>query len=101
MIEKKTYYWFILLILLFCPQTVTYSQYRSKINSNVQIIDSLDRRIHELQYRIPGLKEKRNLEYHNVKRELDYTLFLKAYEEYIHNEELDEAKSLVEGKLER
>lgn len=101
MIEKRAYYWLIFLILLYCPQTVTYSQYRSKINSNDQMIDSLNRRIHELEYRIPGLKEKRNLEYHNVKRELDHTMFLKAYEEYIHNEELDEAKSLVEGKLER
>ena len=101
MIEKKAYYWFILLILLFCPQTVTYSQYKSKINSNDLIIDSLCRRINELQLRIPGLKEKRNLEYHNVNRELDHTLFLKAYEEYIHIEELDKAKDLAEHELER
>lgn len=68
---------------------------------NVQVIDSLDRRIRHLQLRIPGLQNKRNLEYYNVKRELDHTLFQKSYEEYIHNEELDKAKSLVEHNLER
>jgi hypothetical protein len=71
------------------------------MGSNDHIIDSLDRRITHLQLRIPGLQNKRNLQYYNVKRELDHTIFLKSYEEYIQNEELDKAKSLVEQNLER
>ena len=101
MIEKKAYYWFIPLILLFCVQSVAFSQYRDRKSSYDQVLDSLDRRIHELQLRIPGLKDKRNLEYFNVSRELDHTIFLKAYEDYVSNEELDKAKSLAEEKLKR
>ena len=101
MIRIKTYYWFLVIIFLFCFQSETFAQYRGKKNSNDRIIDSLDHRINELQSRIPGLHEKRNLEYFNVKRELDHTSFLRIYEEYINNEELEKAKSLVEQKLER
>ena len=101
MIRIKTYYWLIVIIFLFCFQSETFAQYRGKKNSNDRIIDSLDHRINELQSRIPGLHEKRNLEYFNVKRELDHTSFLRIYEEYINNEELEKAKSLVEQKLER
>ncbi len=101
MIYKQIYCWVIILILLSCFKSATFSQYRGKKNSNVQVIDSLQRRLNELQSIIAGLQEKRNLEFFNVKRELDHTLFLKVYEGYIINEELDEAKSLVEQKLGR
>ncbi len=101
MTEKKVYYWFIFLILLFCVRFVAYSQYRSKMSSYDHVIDSLDGRIEHLQLRIPGLQYKRNLEFYNIKRELDHTIFLRSYEEYIHNEELDLARDLVEHHLER
>lgn len=41
-----------------------------------------------------------NTSYYSVKRELDLTLFVKAYEEYIMKEELDKARALVESRIE-
>lgn len=99
--RKKACYWFIVVTFLFGCHAEAYTQFRDKKNSSDQIIDSLDNRIKELQSRIPGLHEKRNLEYFNIKRELDHTIFLKSYEEYLKHEELYKAKSLVEEKLQR
>jgi hypothetical protein len=101
MITKQTYCLLLPIIFLFCCQSVALSQLRAKKNGNDPVIDSLDKRTKELQFRITVLQEKRNLEYFNVRRELDHTLFLKTYEECINNEELDKAKMLVELNLER
>jgi hypothetical protein len=101
MIKKTAYYWLILVFFMCCYQSEIYGQSRDKKNGSDRIIDSLDNRLNELQSKIPGLHEKRNLEYFNVKREFDHTLFIKTYETYIKNEELYKAKSLVEEKLER
>jgi hypothetical protein len=63
--------------------------------------DSLDNRISYLQQQIPRLKQSRDVSYYNLQRELDLTLFVKAYEEYLLDEDLDVAKKLVESRLER
>jgi hypothetical protein len=63
--------------------------------------DSLDNRISYLEQQIPRLKLSRDVSYYNLQRELDLTVFLKAYEEYLLDEDLDVAKRLVETRLQR
>ncbi|MBN2481855.1 MAG: hypothetical protein JXB19_08955 [Bacteroidales bacterium] len=65
-----------------------------------QLFDSLDNRIASLEKQIPRLKESRDVSYYNLQRELDLTIFVKAYEEYVMEEQLDQARSLVERRLE-
>jgi hypothetical protein len=54
-----------------------------------------------LQKQISRLKQTRDVSYYNLQRELDLTLFVKAYEEYVIDEDLDKARELVESRLER
>ena len=61
-----------------------------------RLFDSINHRIQVLQEQIPRLKEARDASYYNVQRDLDLTLFVRAYEEYIMEEELDKARALVE-----
>jgi len=68
---------------------------------SVAYFDSLDRRIDNLQKQISRLKQTRDVAYYNQQRELDLTLFVKAYEEYVVEEDLDKARELVESRLER
>ena len=63
--------------------------------------DSLDNRIDYLQKQIPRLKQPRDVAYYNLQRELDLTLFARTCEEFIRDEDLDNAKNLVESRLER
>jgi len=64
-------------------------------------IDSLEKRIGHLQNQVNRYKQTRDVNFYNVQRELDLSLFLKTYEEYALEEDLDMAKSLVEKRLER
>ncbi len=63
--------------------------------------DSIDNRISDLQKQIPRLKQKRDVGYYNMQRELELTLFARNVEEYIHEEDLDNAKNLVNARLEK
>lgn len=63
--------------------------------------DSLDNRIDYLQKQIPRLKQQRDVAYYNLQRELDLTLFARTGEEFIRDEDLDNAKKLVESRIER
>jgi hypothetical protein len=63
--------------------------------------DSLDNRIDCLQKQIPRMKQSRDVAYYNLQREIDLTQFMKACEEFIQEEDLDNAKKLVESRLER
>ena len=96
---------FILYIFLVFGGTIIYlpasSQYKVGKDIYLYKIDSLHTRISELQSSIPKLQESRNLEFHNTKRELDETIFLKTYYEYLKDEDLEKAKMLVEQKLQR
>jgi hypothetical protein len=68
---------------------------------SIAFFDSLDRRISELQKQIPKLKQARDVAYYNKQRELELTVFEKNVEEYIQEEDLDNAKKLVETRLEK
>jgi len=68
---------------------------------SVAFFDSLDQRINELQKQIPKLKQARDVAYYNKQRELELTLFVSNVEEYIHEEDLDNAKKIVEARLEK
>jgi hypothetical protein len=63
--------------------------------------DSLDSRIVSLQKQIPRLKQMRDVAYYNLQRELDLTLFARTCEEFIRDEDLDNARNLVEARLEK
>jgi hypothetical protein len=63
--------------------------------------DSLNNRIETLQQQIPRLKQSHDISLYNVQRELDLSLFVKAYEEYVVDEDLFKAKDLVESRIER
>jgi hypothetical protein len=68
---------------------------------SIAFFDSLDHRITELQKQIPKLKQARDVAYYNKQRELELTVFVKNVEEYIQEEDLDNAKKLVETRLEK
>ncbi len=68
---------------------------------SVAYFDSLDNRIDNLQKQISRLKQSRDVNYYNQQRELDLTLFVKAYEEFVQDENLEKARELVETRLER
>jgi hypothetical protein len=63
--------------------------------------DSIDHRIDYLQKQIERYKQVRDVAYLNFQRELDHTLFLKTYEQFVVNEDLDQAKDLVESRLKK
>jgi hypothetical protein len=90
---------FILILLLF-PVHV-FSQDKSLEPKTTAFFDSLDNRIEGLQKQIPRLKQSHDISLFNVQRELDMALFIKAYEEYVVEEELFKAKDLVESRIER
>ena len=96
---KQTYTCFFVIFMIFFITEALHAQTRTKRGDNNALIDSLDRRITDLRNRMPWLEKKRNLEFFNTKRELDHTLFCKAYIEFLGNEDLDKAKSLVEKEL--
>lgn len=91
----------ILFVIVFGLSLNSFAQYKAGRDNYVFTIDSLTKRIDHLQSAIPKLQESRNLQFHNTKRELDHTIFLKSYYEYLGDEELDQAKSIVEKRLER
>ena len=68
---------------------------------SIAYFDSLDQRVTDLQKQIPKLKQARDVAYYNKQRELELTLFVKSVEEYIHEEDLDNAKKIVEARLEK
>jgi hypothetical protein len=68
---------------------------------SIAFFDSLDHRISDLQKQIPRLKQSRDVAYYNMQRELELTIFVKNVEEYIHEEDLDNAKKVVDARLEK
>jgi len=89
-----------ILILLLLPFHLL-SQDKSLEPKTTAFFDSLDNRIEGLQMQIPRLKQSHDISLFNVQRELDMTLFIKAYEEYVVEEELFKARDLVESRIER
>lgn len=76
------------------------AQHRTKNNFS-GTIDSLTQRIFWLEKQISKLEGNRSLAYYNIKNELNQTQFAKSYLQYVQDENLHQAKSLVESKLER
>ncbi len=70
-------------------------------NSPSRFFDSIDHRIDILQRQVESLKQKRDVAYLNLQRELDHALFTKSFEEFVTDEDLEKAKSLVEEKIKK
>jgi hypothetical protein len=88
-------------ILSYFPVTRVHAQTEPLHRGSVAFFDSLDNRMDKLQKQIARLKQTRDVAYYNLQRELDLTIFVKAYEEYVVDEDLDKARELVEARLER
>ena len=80
---------------------LSYAQEAPLKRGKPEYFDSINTRITELQNMLPRLKQSRDVSIFATKRELDNTIFLKTYEEYVFDEELFKAKDLVKKKLDR
>jgi hypothetical protein len=78
-----------------------HAQHASPERRSVAFFDSIDNRIENLQKQVSRLKQTRDVSYLNLQRELDHTLFIKAYEGFVLDEDLEQAKKLVETRIER
>jgi hypothetical protein len=63
------------------------------------LIDSLDIRIKNLDSEIPRLSAIRDANYFYKKRDLDITIFLSSYYRFLSDEDIDQAKELIESRL--
>lgn len=99
--HRYIHYIALLLGILALADSIAISQTTVLQRGSAAYFDSLDRRIDNLQKQISRLKQTRDVAYYNQQRELDLTLFVKAYEEYVVDEDLDKARELVESRLER
>jgi hypothetical protein len=90
---------FILTLLLL--HGISFCQDKSLEPKSAAFFDSLDNRIGVLQQQIPRLKQSHDISLFSIQRELDMSLFIKAYEEYVVEENLFKAKDLVESRIER
>ena len=91
----------LILLLSMAQMPLILSQQPEPSPSPVAFFDSIDRRITYLEDQVKRHKKNRDVKYLNFQRELDHTLFVKTYEQYVRNEELDQAKELVEANLKR
>ncbi|MBN1158451.1 MAG: hypothetical protein JXA61_03655 [Bacteroidales bacterium] len=99
MIYKSSIFLFILVVTVIAGSRRIMAQELRFRSDYGQLFDSLDQRINSLEQQIPRLKESRDVSYYGLQRELDLTIFVKAYEEYVMEEELDRAGNLVETRL--
>ncbi|MBN1416673.1 MAG: hypothetical protein JW973_16340 [Bacteroidales bacterium] len=90
-----------LLLVLSLHIIVLSGQDASLQPKTIAFFDSLDNRITVLQNQIPRLKQTHDISFFHIQRELDHSLFIKAYEQYVVDEDLFRAKDLVESRLER
>ena len=91
----------LLLILLGFPVNPASCQTVALERGSQAFSDSIGDRISQLEKQIARLKQTRDVSYLNLQRELDHTLFVKAFYEYVTDEDLEQAKSLVESRIER
>jgi hypothetical protein len=82
--------------------TPVYAQQKPpSVRGSAAFFDSINRRIDDLEKQSARLRQARDVSYLNLQRELDHALFVKTYEEYVVDENLDQAKDLVEKRIER
>ena len=67
--------------------------------STKNLIDSLDNRTKILEAEIPRLSAVRDANYFYKKRELDMTIFLGLYYRCLSDEDLDQAKEVIDSRL--
>jgi hypothetical protein len=92
---------FILLAMAGVVYCGVHGQQPSSQHQATVVFDSLNNRISYLQQQSVRLKQKKDVAYLNLQRELDHTLFVKAYKEYVLDENLEKAKELVELRIEK
>jgi hypothetical protein len=86
-------------LILFFFTTCSYSQEEFVDVQTRKLFDSLDLRISYLEGKIPKISANRDANYFVTRRELDMTIFLKQYQQYIFDEKLEEAQNLIEQKI--
>jgi hypothetical protein len=101
MVRRHAIHTILLCALVGIPGLHSLGQSVSPEPGSTAYFDSLDNRIAYLQKQIARLKQTRDVAYYNMQRELDLTLFVQAYAEYVVDEDLDKARELVEQRLER
>ncbi|MBN2523169.1 MAG: hypothetical protein JXB24_07825 [Bacteroidales bacterium] len=87
------------MVCLFMPFSFLQGQQAFYDQDTKNLLDSLENRIIALEKEIPRLAENRATNYFFAKRDLDFTIFLKHYHEYVFDEELDKAQDLAESRL--
>ncbi len=102
--NRKSIFWtgnMLLLLLLLLPDMGLQAQDASLAPKPTAFFDSIDHRITELQQQLPRLKQSHDVSLFHLQRELDHTLFIREYEQYVVDEDLFKAKDMVESRLER
>lgn len=89
------------MLMLFMLTMKLFAQDASLAPKSTAFFDSIDHRITALQQQLPRLKQTHDVSLFHLQRELDHTLFIREYEQYVVNEELFRAKEMVESRLER
>ncbi len=93
----------VFLFVLLLPVVSGFDQLRAQeslMKTNFEhLFDSIDNRIALLQQQISQHKNNKDASYYNLQRELDLTHFVRTYEEYVMEEQLDEARELIETEL--
>lgn len=96
---KITFIYLLLTNILICHQLFSQKNIsKSDIHAK---IDSLTGRIEFLNQKLNHLKETRDPSLYYVKKEYDHTQFSKKYEELYISEDLEEAKDMIESRLEK
>lgn len=88
-------------VLLFIMALADFSNLQSQVfvKDYISFFDSIDNRITILQQQLPALKASRDVAYYNMQRELDFALFLRNYEKFVMDEDLEAAKDIAERSL--
>lgn len=89
---------FILLLLSPLVSTV-FSQEKYIDEETKAVLDSLDERIVQLNEKVKKFGGNRDAKYFYTKREIDMTVFLREYEEYVFDEDLVGAQRLIESRI--
>jgi chorismate mutase len=94
---KPIYSLLILFLSLFSLNSFSQEKYIDEVTK--QLLDSLDSRIIFLNKKIKADNANRDAAYFHAKRELDITIFLREYEELIFDENLVQAKRLIDSRI--
>lgn len=89
------------LILWLCLTQFAGAQKSISLSGPKETIDSLAHRIEILKHRLTQLKETRDPSLYYVKQDFDQTVFSKLYEELYLVEDLEQAKDIIESRLEK